>query len=194
MSVATTYAEALYEAAADSDAVEAVAADVASFSQLVESSAELRGVLEDPEVNADQKKRAVVALVQGSHPLVVNFLQVLLDRGRIEDFPEIARAFQERVHRAEGRLDVHAITAVPLPDDLREQIAKRIEEKTGNAVDLTESVQPRHRRRPRAPHRGRRRGRLPPPPDRRAPRHAAPHLGRRGHRGILTVSTNTHST
>ena len=37
---------------------------------------------------------------------------------------------------------MHAITAVPLPADLREQIVKRIEEKTGNAVDLTESVDP----------------------------------------------------
>lgn len=142
MSVATTYAEALYEAAADTDAVAPVAADVSAFAALVEGSAELRAVLEDPEVHAEQKKRAVVALVEGSNPLVVNFLRVLLDRGRIDEFPEIARAFQERVHRAEGRLDVHAITAVPLPADLREQIVKRIEEKTGNAVDLTESVDP----------------------------------------------------
>ena len=142
MSVATTYAEARYEAAADTDAVAPVAADVSAFAALVEGSAELRAVLEDPEVHAEQKKRAVVALVEGSNPLVVNFLRVLLDRGRIDEFPEIARAFQERVHRAQGRLDVHAITAVPLPADLREQIVKRIEEKTGNAVDLTESVDP----------------------------------------------------
>ena len=142
MSVATTYAEALYEAAADGDAVAAVAADVAAFAEVVEGSAELRAVLEDPEVHADQKKRAVVALVEGANPLVVNFLQVLLDRGRIEDFPDIARAFQERVYRAQSRLEVRAITAVPLPDDLRARMVKRIEEKTGNAVNLTESVNP----------------------------------------------------
>ena len=31
---------------------------------------------------------------------------------------------------------------MPLPDDLRERIVERIEEKTGHTVDLTESVDP----------------------------------------------------
>ena len=73
---------------------------------------------------------------------MANFLQVLLDRGRITEFPEVARAFQERVARAEDRIEVEAVTAVPLPDDLRARIVKRIEEKTGSAVSLTESVDP----------------------------------------------------
>ena len=89
-----------------------------------------------------QKKAAVAALTEGSHPLVGNFLQVLLDRGRIHDFPEVAQAFLERVARAQDRLEVEAVTAVALPDDLRSRIVKRIEEKTGSSVSLTESVEP----------------------------------------------------
>lgn len=142
MSVATTYAEALYEAASDADAVTAVSADVAGFAEALEASDELSSVLANPEIETRSKKRAVGALTEGANPLVQNFLQVLLDRGRIHEFGDIARAFSDRVARAQDRLEVEAVTAVPLPDDLRARIVTRIEEKTGSSVDLTESVDP----------------------------------------------------
>lgn len=142
MSVATTYAEALYEAASDADAVTAVSADVAGFAEALDSSEELRSVLANPEIETRAKKGAVATLTEGANPLVRNFLQVLLDRGRIHEFGEIARAFSDRVARAQDRLEVEAVTAVPLPDDLRQRIVTRIEEKTGNSVALTESVDP----------------------------------------------------
>ena len=110
MSVATTYAEALYEAAVDAGAVPQVAADVEAFAD--------------------------------ANPLVQNFLQVLVERGRIAEFLEIAEAFRERVARAEARLDVEAVTAIPLPDDLRERIVERLQAKTNATIELTESVDP----------------------------------------------------
>jgi F-type H+-transporting ATPase subunit delta len=142
MSVATVYAEALYESALEGGAVEEVAADVASFAEAVAGSEELHGFLANPEVESRSKKGAVVALSEGAHPLVSNFLQVLVDRGRIAELGEIAQAFAERVARARGLLDVEAVTAVPLPDDLRARIVELIREKTGSEVELTETVDP----------------------------------------------------
>jgi F-type H+-transporting ATPase subunit delta len=142
VSVAATYAEALYEAATEKDAVEPVAADVAAFAEAMHESAELRGALSSPEVDTRAKKAAVAGLTEDAHPLVANFLQVLIDRGRMAEFPEVARAFQERVARAEHRLDVEAITAVPMPDDLRKRVVQRIQGQTGATVELTESVDP----------------------------------------------------
>ena len=46
--VARNYAEALFEAAADSGSVDAVAEEIAGFAQAVEESAELRRFLDDP--------------------------------------------------------------------------------------------------------------------------------------------------
>lgn len=142
MGVATTYAEALYEAASNAGTVDGVSTDVAGFAEALEGSPELRSVLSNPEIPIGAKKTAVSALVSGADPLVENFLQVLLDRGRIHEFGEIATAFQERVARAQERLEVEAITAIPLPEDLRARIIARIQEKTGSAVSLTESVDP----------------------------------------------------
>jgi ATP synthase F1 delta subunit len=142
VSVAATYAEALFEAATEKDAVEPVAADIAAFAEAMRESAELRAALSSPEVDTRAKKAAVAALTEDAHPLTANFLQVLIDRGRMAEFPEIARALEERVARAEHRLDVEATTAVPMPDDLRKRVVQRIQGQTGATVELTESVDP----------------------------------------------------
>jgi ATP synthase F1 delta subunit len=142
VSVAATYAEALFEAAGDAGAVDAVAEEVAGFAAAVEESAELRQFLDNPEVEAKAKKEALRELTSSANPITRNFLQVLVDRGRITEFTEIARAFAERVAAEEGRLEVEAVTAVPLPDDLRARIVEEISRKTGRSVDLTESVDP----------------------------------------------------
>lgn len=142
MSVAATYAEALFEAAGDTGSVDAVAREIADFADAVEESAELRQFLDNPEIDAKAKKEALKQLTSSATPITVNFLQVLVDRGRITEFPEIARAFADRVSAEEGRLDVEAVTAVPLPEDLRARIVEEISRKTGRSVDLTESVDP----------------------------------------------------
>jgi ATP synthase F1 delta subunit len=142
VSVAATYAEALFEAATDSGAVDTVAGEVAEFAEAVQESADLRQFLDNPEVDARAKKEALKQLTSSASPITGNFLQVLVDRGRISEFPEIARAFAERVSAEEGRLEVEAVTAVPLPEDLRARIVEDISRKTGRSVDLTESVDP----------------------------------------------------
>ena len=118
------------------------AADVDAFAEAVEESAELRTVLENPEIDSHAKSGVTGALAADAQPLFANFLQVLVDRGRIRELLEIADAFRERVARAEARLDVEAITAMPLPDDLRARIVESLQDQTGTTVELTESVDP----------------------------------------------------
>jgi F-type H+-transporting ATPase subunit delta len=142
VSVATTYAEALYEAAVDAGAVPQVAADVEAFADAVQESDDLRLALENPEIDSRAKASVLKAVDADANPLVQNFLQVLVERGRIAEFLEIAEAFRERVARAEARLDVEAVTAIPLPDDLRERIVERLQAKTNATIELTESVDP----------------------------------------------------
>lgn len=142
MSVASTYADALYDSALGADAVPVVAGELDDFRQAVAGSPELAHALTDPEVDNRARKSVVEALTRDANPLTANFLQVLIDRGRIAELDQIAAAFESRVDAAEGRIDVHAVTAVPLPDDLRDLIARRIQEKTGQQVELTASVDP----------------------------------------------------
>ena len=142
MSVASTYAEALYEAAVDRDAVPRVAADLRAFRAAMDDTPELAAVLDNPEIDTGAKKAAVAELTRDAEPLVANFLQVLLDRGRIHEFRAISDAFEDLVARAEGRMTVEAVTAVELPDDIRERVVARLDEVLGRDVELVTIVDP----------------------------------------------------
>ncbi|MEZ5081180.1 MAG: ATP synthase F1 subunit delta [Thermoleophilia bacterium] len=142
MSVASTYAEALHQSAIDGNAVDEVRRDLAGFTEAVAESDDLARVLNNPEVETKAKRSIVADISEGATPIVKNFLQVLIDRGRISELPAIRQALEERVAAAAGRVDVHVITAIPLDDALRQRIVARIAEETGLTVDLTEDVDP----------------------------------------------------
>jgi F-type H+-transporting ATPase subunit delta len=142
MSVASTYAEALYEAAADARAVREVSDGLREFLAAMDGVADLRQALHDPEVGGREKKAVIAGLTEGAHRVLVNFLQVLVDRRRVDDLADIAEAFEDLVARAEGRVDVEAVTAVPLTDELRATLIERIESQTGREVSLSERVDP----------------------------------------------------
>lgn len=142
MSVATTYADALHGAAVDQESVDEVARDLGDFVAAMRESRELTLALTSPDVQPADRRAVIEALTEGAHELVRNFLLVLLDRGRLPDLPDIQRAFASKVTEAEGRIEVHAITAIPLTDDLRKRVVDKLEEKTGRRVELSESVDP----------------------------------------------------
>ena len=142
MSVAATYAEALYESAVDQGAVPEVASQLTEFRDAVAKNPELQDLLTNPEFETRVKKDVMARLLDGAHPLVANFMQVLLDRGRADELSDITDGFTDRVAAAEGRLRVKIRTAIPLPDDLRARLVARISELTGSAVDIETIVDP----------------------------------------------------
>ncbi|MDH3724295.1 MAG: ATP synthase F1 subunit delta [Thermoleophilia bacterium] len=140
MSVESTYAEALYEASSDADAVSRVADDLKAFVAAVDSSPELAHTLADPNLDSGTKKVVIAKLTESASPVLSNFLQVLVDRGRLGDLGQITRSYQARVAEATGTIEITAITAVPLDDDMRSKIVQRIERQTGRKAALTERV------------------------------------------------------
>lgn len=145
MSAATTYAEALFQAADAADdggAVATVSSDLQAVREAVAPGTDVGRVLLNPEVDSKAKKAAIGGLTDTVHPLVVNLLRVLVDRGRLEELPAVADAYVARVDRASGQIAVEVTSAVPLPDDLRAQVIERITEQTGRAAKITERVDP----------------------------------------------------
>ena len=66
--MAGRYANALYELAAESKAVDHVAKDLGGFAALLESSADLRRLVESPVFSADEQTRALDAILKKEVP------------------------------------------------------------------------------------------------------------------------------
>lgn len=142
MSVAATYAEALYEAAHAQSAVDQVRSELNEFAEAMAPGSELREALTSPEIDEASKRAAVSQIMEGAHPVSLGFVQVLIDRGRIAELDDVVTAYGRRVDAAEGRVVVTAVTAIPLTPELREKIRDKVKAQTGREAEIEETVDP----------------------------------------------------
>ncbi len=142
MSVAATYAQALFEAAEAQAAVGRVRDELGALAAAMAEGSELREAMLSPEVAITAKHAVLADLMADAHPVTTGFARVLVDRGRISQIGEMATAYSRRVDTAEGRVVVTAITAVPLTPELRDQIRDKVRAQTGRDAEIEESVDP----------------------------------------------------
>ncbi len=140
--VAKVYAQALFDAAQEADAVAAVGRELGDFVAALAASAHLRNVLADPQIETSAKLRIVAELTRGAQPLVANTLQLLLDRGRFALLEEVRAEFDALAAAEAAVINVEVTSAVALTPEAHDKIAARVQEATGRRVELAERVDP----------------------------------------------------
>lgn len=138
------YAEALLSLAKQSNLVDDFSRDAAAIREIWQSSGDLQSFLENPTLVADQK-RPVVQQVFGSgiNPLILNFLNLLLDRNRISYLDGILNRFQVLVRQLRNIALAEVTTAVPLNDSQTATVVEKVKAMTGaQAVELDVRVDP----------------------------------------------------
>lgn len=137
---ARRYAQALFELAQESGELEAVKESVDQIRSQVETTPALAWMLKHPTL-APQAKRACIDNLFGDHGrLLMNFLNLLVDKGRENLLPDIFTEFRDIVLEAEGVIAGELTLAAELPDQLVESIAERLSSATGRQVRLSTSV------------------------------------------------------
>ncbi len=141
---ARRYAKAVYELASEAKQADAVHAQLGAFAGALESSPELRGVVESPRFAPAEKKKVVARVAErlGATKLVVSTLQLLVDRGRLGEIREIADAFATLVERHSGRVRAEVVSASPLPESYYAQLEKTLRQVTGREVTLVKRTDP----------------------------------------------------
>lgn len=140
--VSRVYARALFEAASEANAVEAVNDDLKTFIEGLQGSEALQRVMLDPQIDIDAKLRVVAELTGSAHPLVSKTLQLLVQRGRFGILEGLYEAFAALAAEAESLMKVNVTSAVELGAEARDRIAARVEAVTGRRVELTQQVDP----------------------------------------------------
>lgn len=92
------YANALVEIAQDKNALEAVHSDMDSLSAVFTDSADVAEYLQSPLVSEDDKKKMIGTLGSeaGFNEYTVNFLNLLVDKQRMDVITEVIAAFETR--------------------------------------------------------------------------------------------------
>jgi F-type H+-transporting ATPase subunit delta len=141
--VASRYAKSLIDLAEEQGSLEAVKKDIESFLQVVKANSELRAVLGNPIVGID-KKNAILEAIFGSnvHPIVLGFFKIVTNKGRSAILYATAKEFINEYNRRKGLVKAQVISAAPLSEQNKKDIAAVLLESVKGDVLLETKVDP----------------------------------------------------
>ena len=136
---AKRYAQAAFDLAGPDAAAWTLALDrIAVF--LTESDS--ARVLQNPRVTAETKQEIVEAGLGDLPRLPLNLARLLVQKGRSALARQVADHFGALLAESEGRAHASAVTAVDLSDQEREDLTRRLSERTERRITLETSVDP----------------------------------------------------
>ena len=143
-STAQKYAEALFGIGTSQGKLEVFQANAVDFQRILDSSKELMIALSHPNIRKTQRKEVINGVLAGStyDPLFINFVKLVVDRGRIQYFSKIVHAFVGLRDAAVGRLRGVVYVAEPLTADQHERLRAKAQSKLGCEVVLEERIDP----------------------------------------------------
>ncbi|MGF1496163.1 MAG: ATP synthase F1 subunit delta [Elainellaceae cyanobacterium] len=125
--IAAPYAEALMSVATSNNITDQVAESVRSLLTALQESPDLQNFLANPLIKADSKKTVLRQIAQDSlHPYTLNFLMLLVDKGRIILLENVCQQFQERYRKLNQIVLAQVTSAVPLTDEQQEAVRQRV--------------------------------------------------------------------
>jgi ATP synthase F1 delta subunit len=140
--IAQVYARSLFEVAKEHDALDEVHEQLGQFGDALSESRELQVFFFSPYFSSAEKKDGVEKVVDGGNEYLVNFLKLVAERHRMPAVFRMRREF-DALWRGENKLlEVRITSAVELDEDLVRTIGSRIEEQTGQRIELDANVDP----------------------------------------------------
>jgi len=146
MSLATSYARALYEAAKDAggtaDSLDQLEAQMDSFLLGLKGAPEAQKALLGPVISIKEKEAIIASVAQaaGYSRLLINFFSLLLSKDRLSAFSEIREAFSVVRLDEEGGVAGRLVSADPLSDADVQSLSASFTKKLGKKVAFRSST------------------------------------------------------
>jgi ATP synthase F1 delta subunit len=140
--IASVYARSLFEVARDSGRLDVVREQLGQFADVLESDQRLQVFFFSPYFSTEEKKDGLRRAVTDADPIVLNFLELLIEKHRTPVLFRTRRAFDRLWQDHNRLLPVNVTSAVALDEATVRHIGERIAEQTGRKVDLKANVEP----------------------------------------------------
>lgn len=137
---ARVYAEALFDVAKQKGKLDAIREELGQFADAVEADRELQVFFFSPYFSSAEKIEGAQRAISGADPEFVNFLELLIEKGRTNEVFRIRRQFEQLWKHENRRIDVTVTSAVELDPAAVTKIGEEIERQTGRKVELASEV------------------------------------------------------
>jgi ATP synthase F1 delta subunit len=121
-----SYARALLETASEQSQAEAVNADLQALREAIESNPSFTAFLRDPAICDEQRLKSLEAALRGASPLLLNFVRVVAQHGRLGSLTRIADAHEDLLSEQLGKIEVDVIVAQKLDAAQLEQVRQKV--------------------------------------------------------------------
>lgn len=142
--VGERYAQALFDLADETGALEAVRADLKSLRAAWNDSADLRRLATSPVMASDDQRKGLVAIADAAkfHGVTRNFLGLLGQNGRARDLPGVIAGFEKLYAKKMGVVAAEVVSAQPLSAAQMKSIQSALRASLGKDPEMTARVDP----------------------------------------------------
>ncbi|AFY77094.1 MAG: F0F1 ATP synthase subunit delta [Hydrococcus sp. C42_A2020_068] len=141
--VAEPYAQALMAVAQSNNLTDRFGDDIRVLIDLIESSQDLSEFLANPVVKDPDKKAILRRIARESHPYLVNFLMLLVDKRRVIFLKKICEQYLELLRKLKNAVLAEVISATELNERQRQAVSDKVRALTGaQAVELKTKIDP----------------------------------------------------
>lgn len=138
------YAAALFDLAETDKALDSVASDLAMLEAALAESADLRALIEAPQIRREAAGRAMTALASelGLGDLVTRFLGVLARNGRLAALPATIKAYNRMLAAWKGTDTAFVTAAHKLTAAQKKALEAKLKARTGRQMAVEVMVDP----------------------------------------------------
>ena len=140
--IAQVWARALFEVAKERDLLDEVRDQLGAFADAVNDKRDLAVFFFSPYFSTEEKKDGLKRSVTDADPVLMNFLEALIERHRMPAIFRIRARYDELWEDERDLLPVEVTSAIELDQATVGSIGKRIGEQTKRTVELSSKVDP----------------------------------------------------
>ena len=139
--IASTYAQALFDAALESNVLEDIKNDFNVIRSVMKEQPQFMEILTLPKLDKNDKKELIKTIFsKDASQILVNFLMVLIDKDRINLLTEIMTAYNELVNQHFGILEGTVYSAVALSEGQLTELTYAFTKKLNQKVEIDPSL------------------------------------------------------
>ncbi|SOB90095.1 ATP synthase F1 subcomplex delta subunit [Ureibacillus xyleni] len=121
--VAKRYAQSLFQLAQDKQVVDEVNTDLDELVKVIETTPELLSLLSSPKFSIERKKQIVAEIFASANAIVVNTLQLLIDKKRVNEAISLASEYKVLAAGAQGSAEATVYSTRELTDTEKNDIS-----------------------------------------------------------------------
>ena len=129
--VAGTYGDALFELAVEENLTDSLTEEILLVQTVLKENSDLEKILNHPEIPKQKKIQVIEDVFKGRiSDALTGFLRIVVTKGRYKNLPDIFAYFIARVKEYKKIGVAEVISAVPLNENQKKKIEKRLLETT----------------------------------------------------------------